>query len=680
MNRVWRRGREFFLKEHRRLFLGLVFAAVVVPYVIIAAYSMYRSSESFTEATLQRRRTLADLAAQAQGSTFQTQLQTVSTFAKDIQMQATTTGRLDRAMQTVITNAGVAPLVSQMYVFAPDGSVRASLNPDGLTNASTRPWFPEIAEESGAPFISDLFLSNTDPLVHMLAIVVPMPSADPAKPDAYLTLEYRAELSFMTTNPLDLGEKSFVYFVDRNGNVANHPAYPYTGPLVTLASLPAVKEVLGGEMGVLQFYNPIENAERLTSYEPIHGTGWSVIVAQDADVAFQDRDTYVWQIGAIFLAGLVIQMAFGGLIVFALASVLRKRSEEEAILQNIGDGLVALDKRGRVVLMNSRAEEIVGQKYADIAGNDFAERVPLRMKSGPVARESRPTTRALRENERVVLLPSDDFSIVRPNGTTVPVAQTITPIRMGKEVIGAVVILRDVTQERAIEKTKNEFIWVASHQLRTPLTAVNWYTEMLINNRTDGSPEKLAKYTDVIQRESRRMTELVNALLNVSRLELGTIRNAPERLNVAEALRGVVDGLRWQAQAKNLAVEESYVPTVSMLVDPRLLNMVFENLMSNAVKYTPAGGRIRIAASLSKENDALEVTVADTGYGIPAAQHDKIFTKLFRADNVQEKVPEGTGLGLYIVKNVVQFLEGRVWFESTEGEGSVFHVVLPLKT
>lgn len=173
------------------------------------------------------------------------------------------------------------------------------------------------------------------------------------------------------------------------------------------------------------------------------------------------------------------------------------------------------------------------------------------------------------------------------------------------------------------------------------------------------------------------MVELVNALLNVSRLELGTFVVEPEPTDIVEVAKACAKEFKLQISEKKLVLQEKYDPDIpSISADPKLLNIVFGNLLSNAVKYNPDGGSIKL--SISKANGRLSIVVADTGYGIPKNQQDKIFSKLFRADNVREKDTEGTGLGLYIVKSIIDHSGGKIWFESKENKGTTFYVTLPL--
>jgi two-component system sensor histidine kinase VicK len=240
-------------------------------------------------------------------------------------------------------------------------------------------------------------------------------------------------------------------------------------------------------------------------------------------------------------------------------------------------------------------------------------------------------------------------------------------------------IFCDRVQGDRVDKAKTEFVSLASHQLRTPLSTMNWYTEMLLAGDVGKLTKTQKEYLHEIQVGGKRMVDLVNTLLDVSRIDLGTFTVVPEQVDViALSKRSLADSAHTIAK-KKLIVDARYTPrSLVTYVDQKLARMVIENVLSNAIKFTPNGGHILF--SVSKTTDAVLITVTDDGYGIPKNQQDKIFSKLFRADNVKMRDTVGTGLGLYVSKAFVDYLEGEMWFESTEGHGSTFYVRLPLRS
>ncbi len=236
----------------------------------------------------------------------------------------------------------------------------------------------------------------------------------------------------------------------------------------------------------------------------------------------------------------------------------------------------------------------------------------------------------------------------------------------------------DITKEKEIDQAKTEFVSLASHQLRTPLSTIGWYSEMLLAEDVGKLNAEQKSYLEEVYKGNQRMVGLVNALLNVSRIDLGTFAVEPKPTDLREVATIHIKELTPQIEAKKIIFKQDFVADLPIInVDPKLMGIIFQNLLSNAVKYTPEGGTV--TCSLTVKNKDILIAVGDTGYGIPTAQQDKIFTKLFRADNVRRKETEGTGLGLYIVKAIVDQSAGKTWFESVEDKGTTFYVSLPLK-
>ncbi len=268
----------------------------------------------------------------------------------------------------------------------------------------------------------------------------------------------------------------------------------------------------------------------------------------------------------------------------------------------------------------------------------------------------------------------------RKDGTSYQALSSISPIVNKQGVLEFFVgIERDITREKEIDSAKTEFVSLASHQLRTPLSAINWYTEMLLSEDAGPITDTQREYLNEVSHGSRRMVELVNALLNVSRIELGTFAVQPEPTDVVELARDVLNELKPKISEKKLFIEEKFSEHLpKVLVDPKLTRIVFQNLLTNAVKYTPEEGKISVSIAIGEDGKMFTISVSDTGYGIPAEDRPRIFTKLFRASNIREKETDGTGLGLYIVKSIAEHSGGTVTFTSKEGKGTTFTLMLPV--
>lgn len=236
--------------------------------------------------------------------------------------------------------------------------------------------------------------------------------------------------------------------------------------------------------------------------------------------------------------------------------------------------------------------------------------------------------------------------------------------------------LVDITKQKKAEDAKSEFVSLASHQLRTPIAGMKWSAELLEMDSPETLTERQHKYMDRLLESIGRMSVLVDDFLRVSRFELGNFKAEYQPVSLKELFAAVMQELAETVTAKQLTMQTDFDPAIKTIVsDPNLLRMIVTNLCSNAVKYTPKGGVVTLG--YKRDGAVLKVAVSDTGMGIPVADHDQIFSKLFRAANAARDVPDGTGLGLYIVREAVSVLRGNVAFTSTEGRGTTFTVKLP---
>ena len=357
---------------------------------------------------------------------------------------------------------------------------------------------------------------------------------------------------------------------------------------------------------------------------------------------------------------------------------IRDRQEQlNAILSSMAEGLIAIDNERRIILMNQAAGILLRTAPPEAAGQEIKQILAVYRDNQPLAYQDLPIEKAITERDIISIGLLDNLSVKAKNGRLFPIAMTIAPLLAKGEISGAIILFRDITKDREIDQAKTEFVSLASHQLKTPLSAINWYSEMVLEEEVGPLNEKQKEYLKNLYDANRRMVELVNSLLNVSRIDLGAFAVEPAPTDFSAVADEVLTELKPQIGLKKLRLDKEYdkqVPSIN--ADPKLLRIIFQNLLSNAVKYTAPNGVIGLA--LKKEGDNVLIRVTDTGYGIPAADQGKIFTKLFRADNVRDKEAEGTGLGLYIVKAVVEAGGGRIWFDSLEGRGTSFFITLPL--
>lgn len=352
----------------------------------------------------------------------------------------------------------------------------------------------------------------------------------------------------------------------------------------------------------------------------------------------------------------------------------QERARAEAVFSSIGEGAIATNEQGKITKINQAALDLLGHEEADLLGQWYPKAIVAYDMKGEVLNAiNRPITQAMLEGRPITA----KLTYTRKDGHQIPVSATVSPIMMASRPVGAIEVFHDITKEQSIDRAKTEFVSLASHQLRTPLTAIRWNLEMLLQDEM-GKLNKAQRQTiKEIYEVNLRLIELVKALLSVARIELGTFALEPQLVNLISLAKEVLFELKPQIFQKKLRLSQHYDKKIPMIpMDPDITRIIFQNLLSNAVKYTPPGGKVALGIDIDKKH--VMITVADSGLGIPKNQQDKVFTKLFRADNVREQETDGTGLGLYIIKSVVDTSKGRIWFESEEGKGTTFFVRLPL--
>ncbi len=232
----------------------------------------------------------------------------------------------------------------------------------------------------------------------------------------------------------------------------------------------------------------------------------------------------------------------------------------------------------------------------------------------------------------------------------------------------------DITERKELDKAKTEFVSLASHQLRTPAATIKWYIDSIVAGNTGSITDRQKEYLERVQKVNENMIELVETLLNISRIEIGSINIDKKEVSVPQIIDNILLELSTIIETKKLNVITDYDGSLEHLeTDPKLLRIVIQNVVSNAIKYTPPMGIIKI--SLKDSFGEKAIVVSDTGIGIPEEDKGKIFTKLFRAGNAQkESESQGTGLGLYLVKSIVEAMGGSIEFVSEVGKGSTFTI------
>jgi two-component system phosphate regulon sensor histidine kinase PhoR len=352
-----------------------------------------------------------------------------------------------------------------------------------------------------------------------------------------------------------------------------------------------------------------------------------------------------------------------------IRSLTDERNRSAAILRSMVEGVAVIDARERIVFSNEAFAEILGLE-ANYEGRPVLEVI---RQSDLVA----VIRRALEGNESA----ASEVAVgtVRPRSFSVT-ASPVPALAAGEndpaQPQGAVVVLHDITEQRRLERVRRDFVANVSHELKTPLTAIQGFAETLLGGALE-DPANNRRFVTIIRDHAIRLARLTDDLLTLSRIEAGKFEFDFRPMSIAEFVEPCLETIRLRAEPKQLSIEKDLPQNFPQVRgDSHRLREVLQNLLDNAVQYTPPGGHIHLSALA--RNGAAILTVADTGIGIPKADQEKIFERFYRVDAARSREAGGTGLGLAIAKHIVEAHGGRLWVESEVGQGSKFHFSIPL--
>jgi PAS domain S-box-containing protein len=357
----------------------------------------------------------------------------------------------------------------------------------------------------------------------------------------------------------------------------------------------------------------------------------------------------------------------------------RARLEEhqirtEAMINSLAEGLIVIDEQGIITRVNTYALTALGYQEDQLLGQWFPKAITAVNKLGqPVDRLARPITRALTTGETV----TDYTYYQRQDGSIIPVTITVSPILMYGRPAGAIEVFRDLTKDLQLDIAKDEFVSLASHQLRTPATGVMMILSMLIKGDFGPLNDLQHKYLEKAIQSNDRQLQIIEDLLNAARVDAGKMQLDLEYIDIVPLIREVIsdhaEAFARQQQALELDLPES----CRLLGDAQKLRMVLDNLVSNASKYSKP--QTSISIQLLTQNDHATMSITDQGVGIAPEDLPRLYTKFSRLTNELSGSVSGTGLGLFLAKGIVELHRGSLTSSSRLGKGSTFTIRLPLR-
>ncbi len=352
-----------------------------------------------------------------------------------------------------------------------------------------------------------------------------------------------------------------------------------------------------------------------------------------------------------------------------IEEVSRERDYLKTILKGMIEGVLVVDERGRILMVNDALRKILS------LSSEVVDKAPLEaIRNAELEEAIREAIQQGKNSAFELTFPLYGGKIVEVN--VVGISPSLEEMgKEGEKIKGAIAVFHDISRLKELERVRQDFVANVSHELRTPLTTIKGYTETLLDGAL--KEEVGPQFLQVIQKHADRLTKIVEDLLTLSKIESKEFYLKQERLPLSELIDDVLDFMKEGAEKKKISISRNIVPaSLEVSGDRSYLEQVFINLLDNGVKYTHPGGEISVSA-VENEQGEIQVVIKDNGMGIPKEDLSRIFERFYRVDKGRSQELGGTGLGLSIVKHLIQAHGGRVWVESQLEKGSAFYFTLP---
>ena len=347
-----------------------------------------------------------------------------------------------------------------------------------------------------------------------------------------------------------------------------------------------------------------------------------------------------------------------------------ERRKLATIIESMMDGIITTDNNGRIILINTSAEDMLGGRNDEIfIGKDVLKILNI------TEYESIEEILEAEDSLLVSASKSDEELLLRAEISKIEKEDKEDLTQMSTELEGYIIVLYDVTDQERQEKERREFVSTVSHELRTPLTTMNSYIEALEEGVLEDK-ELAPQFIDTIHKETTRMIRMVNELMQLGKMDIKEEHYEKEFIDINKMLEQITDRFALTHPEKNFI---KHIPKSPIFVegDQDKLTQVFDNIVNNAIKYSPNGKNITIRVRQNYHHNRVSISIKDEGVGIPLVHIDKIFNRFYRVDKSRQRSMGGTGLGLALAKTIVEAHKGRIWAQSREGYGSIIFVTLP---
>lgn len=369
--------------------------------------------------------------------------------------------------------------------------------------------------------------------------------------------------------------------------------------------------------------------------------------------------------------------------------ILNEKQKASIIVNGINDAVVLIDNEGVIQIFNPAAGQLTAWDEEEAVGIDY--RMVVRLvdeKNQPINDQHHPFYRVFQENAAIR---DSSLTLIKKNNTTLSIDISVTPLLdPNQKISGAIAVIRDIDAQRKQERQRADFISTASHEMRTPVAAIEGYLSLAMNEKVSHIDEKARSYLEKALSSTHHLGKLFQDLLTSAKAEDGRLTSHPAVIEVSDFVDKLVEDLRFSAEKKGLGLElhsarpqtatlsvKTVAPLLYVYADPDRMREVITNLFDNAVKYTESG---KITVGVTGDASVVQFYISDTGPGIPKEDIGHLFQKFYRVDNSATRTIGGTGLGLFICRKIVELYKGKIWVESIDGKGSTFYINLPRLT
>jgi PAS domain S-box-containing protein len=695
---LWDRLVDLFIKDGKKngRAIGAVCFVILAPILFLSAYSSLTTYRHLTQLVWSQRFDLAHLTA----LTLQEKLSRLSDLSVSLASrvrfrQLVLNGKWEEAIRILANVPRDFPQVERAFLTDLKGTITADepVIPELRgRNFADQDWYRGVSK-NWMPYISDVYKGSGEPRLNVIAAALPI-KTDDNQTVAILVLQVNLKSLVAWSESVDTNGHENVLVVDKRGNLVAYPGINLQSRIRDISAIPAVRKALQGLKGVETSADPGGDGDQLYAYYPVAGYGWGVVVQQPVRIAYQWRDR---SLAVSFITYGLILLFSCGLTYLILGILIRiKQSEENharlaVIVESSDDAIFSQTLEGEILTWNKGAVKVYGYMEAEVVGRNFRLLVPTEQ-----TKETDELLESIRHGDVV-----ERYETVRQrkDGSLIDLSLTMSPIKNSSgKIIGASAIGRDIThlkklrnelreKNRTLEeqyqvvqdanRLKSEFLANMSHELRTPLNAIIGFSQMMQDGKVGAVSPDHREYLGDILASGRRLLELINDILDLARLESGRMEFHPEAVQLSQLIEQVRVLLNKDVVSKRLSIETEVAPQVeNLLIDAAKFKQVLYNYLSNAIKFTPAGGHIAIRV-LAMESEHFRLEVQDSGIGIPPERFGELFTEFKQLDGGLNKRHQGTGLGLALTKKIVEAQNGRVGVEKSAGQGSVFYAILP---